>query len=98
MKTDKEKLLALADSLEWQDMDSAPHGIWILIRAYDITTMACWNGGGFWSTFMDGRVSKTAAEGWMPLPTGEAAAVIRELVESATEEALQKAAEGIGEK
>lgn len=53
---------------EWQPIESAPHGVWILIYAYGNVCQACWNANGYWSTFVDSRICPNAATHWMPLP------------------------------
>jgi len=53
---------------EWRPIESAPHGIWVLIFAYGNVCQACWNSNGYWSTFRENRIQPIAATHWMPLP------------------------------
>lgn len=53
---------------EWQPIETAPHGIWILIFAYENVCQACWDSNGYWSTFRENRIQPIAATHWMPLP------------------------------
>lgn len=57
-----------AERMVWREMDTAPHGQWILISAYGSVCQACWNANGYWTTFADNRIQPTTAEKWMPLP------------------------------
>jgi len=52
----------------WQPIETAPHGVWILIYAYRVVSMACWHADGYWLTFKDNRIMPIAAKHWMPLP------------------------------
>ena len=52
----------------WQPIDTAPHGVWILIFAYGVVCQACWNANGYWSAFDNNRIGLGAATHWMPLP------------------------------
>jgi len=55
---------------EWLPIESAPHGGWILICAFDKLVMqACWHHAGYWNAFDDTRVPEDAVTHWMPLPT-----------------------------
>lgn len=63
-----DRLKAKLAKTEWQPIESAPHGIWILIFAYKNVCQACWNSNGYWSTFRDNRIQPIAATHWMPLP------------------------------
>ena len=65
----KENKAALtAQKQEWMPIDTAPHGVWILIFAYGVVCQACWNANGYWSAFDNNRIGLGAATHWMPLP------------------------------
>jgi len=99
MKTDKETLLAFADSLDWQPIETAPKdGERVLLREEDEDPFT---GRYFkwyredeyadeskypdhWESDMEGHLNPEPTH-WMPLPTGEAAAVMRELLDLADE-------------
>lgn len=53
----------------WMPIETAPHGIWIIIYAYKTVAQACWNSNGWWDTFNGNRLDHSAAECWQPLPT-----------------------------
>lgn len=53
---------------EWRPIESAPHGVWILIFAYGVVCQACWNSNGYWTSFNNNRIALGAATHWMPLP------------------------------
>lgn len=62
------ELKAKLAKTEWQPIETAPHGVWILIYAYRVVSMACWHADGYWLTFKDNRIMPIAAKHWMPLP------------------------------
>ena len=63
-----DRLKAKLAKTEWRPIESAPHGIWILIFAYENVCQACWDSNGYWSTFRENRIQPIAATHWMPLP------------------------------
>ena len=63
-----DRLKAKLAKTEWQPIETAPHGVWILIFAYGVVCQACWNANGYWSTFRENRIQPIAATHWMPLP------------------------------
>lgn len=63
-----DRLKAKLAKTEWQPIETAPHGIWILIFAYENVCQACWDSNGYWSTFRENRIQPIAATHWMPLP------------------------------
>lgn len=62
-------LLAAHRENQWQDISTAPYGLWILIYAYGVVSQACWNANGWWETFNKNQIMPDAATHWMPLPT-----------------------------
>jgi hypothetical protein len=55
---------------QWQPIETAPHGKWVLICAFDKNiAQACWHRDGYWNAFDDTRIPTEAATHWMPLPT-----------------------------
>lgn len=104
--TPTEKLLKLADSLTWQDIESLKHNDYVLLYSekgffapnekYQIGTREQWH---------------LTATKWMPIPSGKAGEVIRILVEGlqnvhnlnieptiyVVDKSLQRAAEAMGE-
>lgn len=92
--TDKDTILAFADSLEWQPIETAPYEeqptgkkLTILLRNKFRVAFGVWDNHHM-DYLVDGAMPiqdvwrKTDPILWMPLPTGEAAAVIRDLVEA----------------
>jgi hypothetical protein len=56
---------------EWKPIETAPHGVWVLIHAYGIVTQACWNANGWWETFNGNRISIGGATHWTDMPRFE---------------------------
>lgn len=68
VRLSKEKIRTALESMKWRDIESAPHGVWILIYTCGIVTQACWNSNGWWDTFNGNRIDYSAAECWQPMP------------------------------
>lgn len=54
---------------EWQPIEIAPHGEWVLIvdRFKMGVWMACWNSNGYWDTTIN-EMRQYGPTHWMPLP------------------------------
>lgn len=60
-------LQRIAQGDDWFPIESAPHGIWIMIHAYGNWHQACWNANGWWDTYRDNRIMLQVPEYWKPL-------------------------------
>jgi hypothetical protein len=86
-KTIKTALRVLEAEIEggWQTMESAPHGVWIMIHAYGNWHQACWNANGWWDTYRDNRIMLHVPDYWKPLES-QAEKLVQDFIEGLDEQ------------